>query len=238
MSSRELREKMSRDPLVDSINWMRKTWSQHGGKLTWGVGAFLVAYFGVNFYLNQRRSREDQASTLWDVAHEDYINSWGEEGEKKTQLETSAIAAVRNLVETFPGTPQAVHGLLLKADILYRQGAYEEALADYRAALAQAKAEESIIMSRLGIAQCRANVEGATAAIEDLQGILTDYPATAFADQVHFQLANLYESIDDPEQALRHYDQIHEDSAFLDDQTKRRLELLRAPVVRFPEPSA
>jgi len=238
MSSRELREKMSHDPLVDTINWLRKTWSQHGGKITWGLAAFLVAYFAVSFYLNQRRSRFDQASVLLDVAQDDYAESWTKQGEEKTKLQSSAVGSIDNLVATFSGSPQAVQALLLKGTILYEQGRYGEAEEVYQTALAQARKPETVVMSRLGIAQCRANLEGPEAGIMELESILAEHPATHFTDQIHLQIARLCESAGDTEKALAHYDRVQDDSAFLDDTTKRHIEFLKAPVVRFPEPSA
>lgn len=238
MSSRELREKMSHDPLVDSVNWLRKTWSQHGGKITWGLGAFVVVYFAVSFYRNQQRSQFDQATMLFDVAYDDYLQSWGAEEEDKTKLQETAISSVDNLVAGFSGSPVAVHALLLKADILYRQGSYEEALEVYRTALPKAKEAEPTVISRIGIAQCRANLEGVEAGISELEAVLQAFPTTDFADQIHFQLARLYEAAGNTEQALHHYTAIHEDSPFLDQETKQQIEFLKAPVVQFPEPSA
>lgn len=238
MSSRELREKMSHDPLFDSINWLRKTWSQHGGKITWGLAAFLVVYFGVSFYRNQRRSQFEQATLLFDVAYDDYLQSWGKEGEEKATLRQTAVSSVDSLVAGFSGTAVAVHALLLKADILYREGSYDEALEVYRTALAMAEQRELAVMSRIGVAECRANLEGADAGIAELEAVLEEFPDTNFADQIHYQLAGLYESAGNDEQALHHYTQIHEDSDFLDEQTKRKIEFLKAPVVGFSEPSA
>jgi predicted negative regulator of RcsB-dependent stress response len=238
MSSRELREKMSHDPLVDSVNWLRNTWSQQGGKITWSLVAFVLVFFAVYFYRDYRRSQVDQATMLLDVAHDDFGKSVGAQGEEKKKLEETALGALDSLIAGFSGTRQAVHGLLLKGDILYKQGLYEQALEVYRSAALNAEKPEMIVVSRMGIAQCRTDLEGADAGASELEQILAEFPDTNFADQIHFQLARLYEAAGDTEQAVHHYTQIHEDSAYLDEQTKRKIEFLKAPVVRFLEPSA
>jgi predicted negative regulator of RcsB-dependent stress response len=238
MSSRELREKMSHDPLMDSINWVRTTWINHGNKILFGLIAFFVVLFGVRFYQNQKQSRMENASMMFDVAYEDYTQSLDMEGDERVNQENEALSSVDQLVVSFPGSTRAVHGLLLKGDILYRQGNYEEALEAYESAASQANQEDSVVLARMGIAQCRADLEDAAAGIEVLQAILVRYPDTNFADQIHLQMARLYEAEGNGEQALTQYEKIDEDSPFLTPQIKQRIEFLKAPVVSFGEPSA
>jgi predicted negative regulator of RcsB-dependent stress response len=238
MSSRELREKMSHDPLVDSINWVRNTWINHGNKILFGLIAFFVVLFGVRFYQNQKQSRLENASMMFDVAYEEYTQSLNMEGEERLEQEKNALSSVDSLVVSFPGSPRAVHGLLLKGEILYRQGNYEEALEAYGSAAAGAEQEDSVVLARIGVAQCRASLEDAAGGIEVLESIITEYPETDFSDQIHLQIARLYEAEGNGEKALAHYEALHEDSPLLTPQIKQRIEFLKAPVVSFGDPSA
>jgi len=238
MSSRELREKMSHDPLMDSINWVRTTWINHGNKILFGLIAFFVVLFGIRFYQNQKRSRVENASMMFDVAYEDYTSSLGMEGDERLNQEKEALSSVDQLVVSFPGSARAVHGLLLRGDILYREGNYEEALEAYQSAAAQAEQKDSVVLARMGIAQCRASLEDAAGGIEVLQSVLTEHPDTGFADQIHLQMARLYEAEGNSEEALAQYEKISEDSPFLTPQIKQRIEFLKAPVESFGEPSA
>jgi predicted negative regulator of RcsB-dependent stress response len=238
MSSRELREKMSHDPLLDSINWVRNTWINHGNKILFGLIAFFVVLFGIRFYQNQKQNRLENASMMFDVAYEDYVKSLSLEGQQRVDQEEKVISSVESLVVGFPGTPRAVHGLLLKGDTLYRQGNYEKALEAYRSAAAQAEQQDSLVLARIGLAQCWASLEDVEAGIEELESILAEYPSTNFADQIHVQLGRLYEAEGNAEKAVAHYEQLSEDSPFLTDQMKQRIEFLKAPVVSFGEPSA
>jgi predicted negative regulator of RcsB-dependent stress response len=229
---------MSHDPLLDSINWVRTTWINHGNKILFGVIAFFVVLFGIRFYQNQKQSRLENASVMFDVAYEDYVKSFSLEGEKRVEQEQKVLSSVDSLVAGFPGSPRAVHGLLLKGDTLYRQGNYEKALEAYRSAAAQAEQQDSLILARIGAAQCRADLENAAAGIEEFESILAEYPTTNFADQIHVQLARLYEAEGNAEKALANYQELPEDSPFLTGQIKQRIEFLKAPVVSFGEPSA
>lgn len=232
MSSRQLRAKMAHDPLFDSLNWVKNSWSAYGNKIVWAGVIVVVVYVGGQLWRSKGETRVEDSYQFLSLAKEAYKESLSQQDDEKQQSEREALDTVDRLLADYPGTTAAWLGLDLKGRILYQQADYSAARMAYQTLAAEKELGDLATIGAMGVARCAAGEEGAAAGVEEFKRVLAQFPDTPFADQVHFQIGRLYETLNRDQDALAGYRQIADDSEWYEEAVKR-IKYLESPVVFF-----
>jgi tetratricopeptide (TPR) repeat protein len=110
--------------------------------------------------------------------------------------------------EQHASTDAAERALMLAAGELYREGRYAEAQAAFRKALERNRRGPLAPTAALGVAASLDAQDQVDAAFPAYQAVVADFPDTPASARARFALALLHETRNQPEQALKIYDEL------------------------------
>lgn len=164
-----------------------------------GAGAVLLLIVALYVYFWQRQQSELEASsallTLKALA----------ESEEDTPANAADFLKV---AVAHRSTQAGERALLLAAGALYREGRYAEAQAQFEAFARAAGGSTLAPIAALGIAACLDAQDKVDAALGSYQGLVNQYPADPASARARLNMAALYEAKNQPEQALKLYDEL------------------------------
>lgn len=231
LSSKEVREKMEHDPLFDSISWTKSFWDKHGNKITIGLLAIVVIYVGFQLRANSKATYLQQALDYYEMAQESYQASLdGTEKEAKAKKMQEAMDFLNKLETDYAGTPAALDGLILKANILKGQGDYVGARGAYESVAQTLRSGDLYVIARIGIAQCMATDENELGpAIQEYQSLREKFSDSPLITQIEFELAVLLDTANRENEALEIFKKFDDESPWYWE-ARDRIERLEAPV--------
>jgi predicted negative regulator of RcsB-dependent stress response len=242
MTSRELRERMKHDPLVDSLNSIKEFYHRWKN-LAWGVviGA-LVVWLGAMWMVRGQRQKVDDAFGLVTKADEKYTSEvLSKQGEERANATQGVLSTLETVTSSYRGTRALPLARLKKAKILMETGQYTEARDEFAALISEEKNNTYGMLGRIGHAAATSSIDppegGIEAGIGEFRQILESHPDTEFVDQIRFQVARLLEIAGRPDEALEYYEAIPEDSDWAQT-AKERIDYLSGPSASPDEPGA
>jgi predicted negative regulator of RcsB-dependent stress response len=163
------------------------------------VGVGFVAYF-IAYTRQQKEIRANQA--LFDL------------GMPLQQGETTppiAAAAYLKVASSFDGTRAAEKAMLLAAGALFSENRYADAQAQFSKFLSQYGDSALAPTAALGVAACLESLDKLEEALKAYQGVITRYPEQA--GKARLAAARLYETKNQPAEALKLYDSLIQTTA-------------------------
>lgn len=198
----------------------------HRQKLLLGAAAVLVVVGSIYLWRHFRAEREAAANT-----------ALLELGRRTGEAEAEPKAAdYLKVAEQHASTEAAVRARLLAAGALFADGQFAEARAEFER-VAAVTSGTLLAQAAFGIA---ASLDGAgqtDAAVAKYQEVISQFPAESVAGLARLKLSGIQEARNQPEAALRLYDEIlrdREPGAFAQQANQGREDLLR----RHPELAA
>jgi len=154
------------------------------------AGIFLIVYFVARFY-------------------EVRGQAWAELAKAETQATSldQSLALLQAIPTRFPGAPASDYAFILKGDILYFNGRYEEAAQTYRNALEKVRpTNRPFLKANLGLSLEAAGKYPEAAA--SLREFLDEFPEHFLAPQTYLALARCHEALHDTQQAKADYEKV------------------------------
>ncbi len=231
MSSREIREKMEHDPIIDFLGWLKNFWAGWGNAVTIGLLIVIAGYVGFRLYSSSKQKHDETALGYYELAQQDYKAGVAatDAAEKNKKIE-DALNSLNVLESEYGDTKASAMGAILRANVYMSRGDFAAAKEIYEALAAKDKTGDLHVLARLGIAQCLAtDQDGLSAAIEEYENLRKEYPNSPLMAQIDFELANALDTAGRDAEALRIYKTFKDDSPWYK-LVQDRIEYLDTPV--------
>ena len=136
MSSRELRERMEHDPLVDTLNWFKESWTKHHNKIYFIVIPLIIVFVGFRLYMSRKTEHVEEALSILLRGQEPaYLTIWENLTlhQRKTlraaallqgRLITSKEAVQRFQLESSSNATKSLRALFTKGILRREKGVY------------------------------------------------------------------------------------------------------------------
>jgi len=128
-------------------------------------------------------------------------------GAAETAPEPNAQAYLQ-VVAAHPGTSAAGRALLFAADAFFRDGKFAEAHTQFAVYLREYPENPLAPIAALGVAACLDSMNKTNEALAAYKDLLSRFAGSAVIAQAKLGLARLYETRDEPAQALKVYDEL------------------------------
>ncbi len=162
------------------------------------IGALVIfcgaAIFSVWLFFHYSERRDAAWSSLFKAQQIGYSGNYGEASKMLDAIETS-----------YRNTSALGFAKLTKGDLLYRQGQFKEAAAEYSAAKASEDIAPFALYNCGKALEAAADMAGAQANYKDF---LAKYPDHFMAPEAHYSLARAYEMAGSPVEARTAYEKI------------------------------
>ena len=112
------------------------------------------------------------------------------------------------VAEEFKGTSAAERARLLAGSTLFTEGRYADAEREFSAFLAENQSSPWAASAAYGVAAAQEAAGKASEAQASYQQVVTGYPTSAVVREAKLALARIYETRDQPDQALRIYNEL------------------------------
>ncbi len=195
LSSREdLKTDLFQSWVKNGLNWIgnhRQTFFSVVGTI-FVVG--ILAAFIISNFINLRK----QAWERYALGH-----NWSMSTDP-----AKSLSYFDDIIQNFSHTPAAVYALLSKGDVLYREGKFDESIAQYQQCLEKKpnKAIVPFVLESLGAAQEQKG--NFAAALSAYKQFLQDYSNHYLAPKVYESLGRSYELSLNPDAAKEIYEKI------------------------------
>lgn len=176
------------------FNWLR-----HNRDTAVGSFVLIIALVILGSYFSVRYSQIKQSA-------------WEELFKARQMAYSGNIDASNKTIEKIAGsfakTSAYPHALLLKGDILYRQGKYGEAVKEYKKVVADEKTEYLSPIALYGIGKSEEAGKNPEKAKKSYEKFLKMYPEHFLAPEVHLSLARIYGQLNETDKAKSAYEKI------------------------------
>ncbi|HXH86592.1 MAG TPA: tetratricopeptide repeat protein [Nitrospira sp.] len=204
---RELtRENIRRNPLAEWIAKAVQTAREHKRLVIGIVAVGLLTATTVGVYAWYRARQEHEAQVLLAKAYTAFTA--GAPGGKANPEEAKKLYA--EIAATFPGTEAAEESLIRLGNVEYDGGKFDEAIGTYGKYLTEYPNGRFLIMAGIGKAYAEEAKGDLPAAERTLSQVVEHAKNDPLAGEAYSSLAQLYEAMKKPQDALRVYNQIAE----------------------------
>ena len=184
------------DRMLELLAWIET----NKQRLLYGAIAVLVVGLGTYIYNYLHEQREHEASAaLFDL---DKLP----EGRGK-QTYPAATEYLR-VADSFSGTQTGERALLMAGEALFREQKFDEARAKYEQFLRDNSSSVGAGVAAFGVAACLDAKNDLDKALEAYARVVSTYPGSPEATQARLAQAVLYETKQQPEPALKIYDEL------------------------------
>ncbi|MBI2925023.1 MAG: tetratricopeptide repeat protein [Verrucomicrobia bacterium] len=211
--------------LLDLLAWLElnKKWLLYAAVAAAGVGLLLYVY---SLYQEQTELKASQALIE--------LRASARSAENAAPPSASAFMKVAS---DFASTDSGQRAALLAAGALFEENKYADARTQFDKFLRENGSSPLAATAAYGVAVCLDALDKTNEAIAAYQSVLNRFPNDAVAGQVKLALARLYEAGNQPEQALKIYEELtrpNDLSTWSSDAATRREYLL----LKFPQLAA
>jgi tetratricopeptide (TPR) repeat protein len=167
-----------------------------------GVVVLGLAFAGIRYFSGVS---ERKAFAMFEEARSSYLMDVSIPGDSSSQVET--VQKLEAVIEKYPSTVAAQFSLLVYGDLSYQQGDFGKAIELYKEALGRFEGEEvvrKVILNGLGHAyEGKQDFTSAAAGFREI----AEAPGEFLKAEAFYSLGRMMEALDDPQEALRAYEQ-------------------------------
>ncbi len=223
------------EPTVEHLPVSHKLWAWFEANkkpAIVGTVVVLVAALIISFVLYRRNATEVAASHALSKVFVTTLSADGSTG-------TTADAYLK-VASTYPKSAAAAQALLQAGGILFAEGKYPEAKAQFERFRREHASSPFLGQALLGIASCL-NAQGQSReAMTAYKELIERRPGDSTLSHARFALARLHEAQNEPEKARNLYEEVERTDAYgsLGDESRMRLEDLKRNYPKLFAPAA
>ncbi len=191
------------------IDWLSQTLSRYRKVIMIGGIALVVAVVGIVAYFEIQDRRLEESLVRVEQAEEQLQQLETLEGDEREQMESDVLTTLDGVIEDYSRLYSAQRALFLRGDLRMKQGAWQEAIDDFRRLSDDFSASHLALISLSNKAAAYEEIgelDQALAAYEELAEKRED--RNPLRARALFSIGRLHEQMGDPEAATSSYEEL------------------------------